>query len=129
MTKKMFLASSLCLALTAQAGDYKYLTVESSDGTMSTLLTAGLKITFTDNQLVATNGSDNKTFDLNQLKAMRFSKTGESSDIKTIETASASFQDADAIYDLRGRQVSPTNIGKGLYIVKKDNRTYKVIIK
>ena len=129
MTKKMFLASSLCLALTAQAGDYKYLTVESSDGTTSTLLTAGLKITFTDNQLVATNGSDNKTFDLSQLKVMRFSKTGESSGIKAIETTNASIQNADAIYDLRGRQVSPTNIGKGLYIVKKDNRTYKVIIK
>ena len=59
--------------LATQAADYKYLTFAKSDGTKESLSAVGLDITFSDNQLTATNGTETAVFSLSEVSRMYFS--------------------------------------------------------
>ena len=134
MTKKVLLITlAMAAVLSTYAADYTYLTLVEQDGTKTSLTAIGLTITFSDGNLVATNSitSESKTIPLSNFVSMNFSNNNESTTgINTIESESFSISDADAIYDLAGRQISSyAPLAKGIYIIKKGSVTRKIQIK
>lgn len=134
MTKKVLLITlAMAAVLSTHAADYTYLTLVEQDGTKTSLTAIGLSITFSDGNLVATNSitSESKTIPLSNFVSMNFSNNNESTTgINTIESDSFSISDADAIYDLAGRQISSyAPLAKGIYIIKKGSVTRKIQIK
>ena len=100
--------------------------------TAGVILTAvGLSISFSDTQLTATNAytDETTTIALTDLASMKFSNTDETTGIHTIH-ANETNDKKNAIYNLQGEQL-PVNatLPKGIYIIKKENETQKVIVK
>lgn len=116
----------------AFADDYQYLTFQKTDGTSLSVTAEGLKITFADGNLVATQGGETTTIALTDLNKMYFSS--EKTAIKTIDNDQTVTGSAE-VYDLQGRRIngqwSADNVSlpRGIYIVKQGNRSQKVIVK
>ena len=123
--KKILLAVlTSMVVLSAQAGDYLYLTFETTDGVKASVSVKSLSISIDGTTLTA----GNKKFALTNLGKMYFSKddetTGISSEkISREELATATF------YDLQGHQVDKNQMGKGIYVVKTKNGAYKLTVK
>jgi hypothetical protein len=128
MKKKRLILSTMLLgaALTASAEDYAYLNIVKSDGTGISLSATEATLTFSEGYLVA----GNERILLSELKKMQFSNDPiGTTAISSLETNDGfSLNDADAIYDLKGRQITGT-LNKGMYIIKKGNTTKKIIIR
>lgn len=116
-----------------QAADYDYLTIVETDGTRTSLTAVGLTITFSDGSLVATNAntSETKTVSLTNLASLNFSTTNETTTgISSIEAEGFNLGEAEAVYDLSGRQIPEgTSLTRGIYIIKKGGITRKIQIK
>ncbi len=110
---------------TAQADDYTYpfLTIETSSGATS-ISTASLTLTISDGKLIAANETTTQTFSLTELSKMYFS-TSSATGIETIEAATTVA--GREVYDLQGRRVD--NPGKGVFIIKENGQTRKVLLK
>jgi len=119
------------ISITTHAADYTYLTIVEQDGTKTSLTAVGLTITFSDDNLVATNSttSESKTISLSNLASMNFSTANETT--TGIQNVSIDIDDADTfIYDLSGRQIpSGASLTKGIYIIKKGSVTRKIQVK
>lgn len=132
---KKWLTSLLAVAAmqSIQAADYDYLTIVETDGTRTSLTAVGLTITFSDGSLVATNAntSETKTVSLTNLASLNFSTTNETTTgISSIEAEGFNLGEAEAIYDLSGRQIPEgTSLTRGIYIIKKGGITRKIQIK
>jgi hypothetical protein len=71
--KRLFLGLFLLITtLAAHAGDYKYLAIETSDGTVRTVSVEQLKVTFSDGCLVASSADGQTQVTLTDLKKMYF---------------------------------------------------------
>lgn len=130
MKKKRLILSTMLLgaALTASAEDYAYLNIVKSDGTGISLSATEATLTFSEGYLVA----GNERILLSELKKMQFSNDPiGTTAISSLETNDGfSLNDADAIYDLNGRQLSGDGqLHKGIYIIKKGNLTKKIQVK
>ena len=130
------LLTMLVGALTAQAEDYTYLTFETTDGANTYLTfetTDGAKasvsvasdVTLTISGTTLTVGS--QSFTLTNLSKMYFSNTDETTGIE--EITSATLDEATDIYDLQGHKVSKDQMRRGVYIVKTNSRTYKMVVR
>ena len=138
MKRQALLAMILAGTLAAQAADYEYLTIEKSDGTAQSLTAVGLKITFSNGNLMATSGTESATIALSDLSRMYFSNTKEATAIDNLQMddlQSAADKDIE-IYDLQGRRIkgqigksSNSQMPKGIYLVKQNNKTKKVQVK
>ena len=124
MKKILFLLTILVGALTAQATDYPYLTFETTDGAKASVIVENLTLTISGTTLTA--GS--QSFTLSNLLKMYFSTSDETS-TGIDEITSASLDETTDIYDLRGNKVSKDQMQRGVYIVKTNNKTYKMIVK
>lgn len=126
MKKILLLLTILVGTLTAQAGDYTYLTFESTDGAKVSVDVSSLPVTINlDN---STLNIGNQTFVLADLSKMYFSTSDETTTgIK--EITSATLDEATDIYDLQGHKVTKEQMKKGVYIVKTNNRTYKMVVR
>ena len=112
--------------LTAQAGDYAYLTFETTDGAKASVAVESLTLTISGNTLTA--GS--QQFTLSNLSKMYFSNIDETATgIESIDNSQLTIDDSTEIFDLQGHKVSKNQIRKGVYIVKTNNRTYKMIVR
>ncbi len=107
-----------------QAGDYSYLTFETTDGSKVSVSVAGLNITISGTTLTA--GS--QSFTLTNLSKMYFSTTDEST-TGISELMTADIDEATEIYDLRGMRVGKDQMRRGVYVVKTKNGTFKVNVK
>ena len=124
MKKYLVLLMALVGALTVQAEDYPYLTFETTDGAKASVPVSSLTLTISGTTLTA--GS--QSFTLSNLSKMYFSTSDET--VTGIEEiTSATLDEASSIYDLQGHKVSKEQMRKGVYIVKTNNRTYKMIVK
>ena len=125
--KKIFvLVMVLVGVLTAQAGDYAYLTFETTDGAKASVAVESLTLTISGNTLTA--GS--QQFTLSNLSKMYFSNIDETATgIESIDNSQLTIDDSTEIYDLQGHKVSKDLMRKGVYIVKTNNRTYKMIVR
>ena len=128
MKKKLVTTALLGVMLTAQADEYKYLSVEKTDGTVVSLSASDLTITFADGYLVA--GTE-KVAALAELSKMYFSNTEGTTGINSItDSEGFSIGEAEAVYDLNGRQLPQgSQLHKGVYIAKKNGKTFKVQVR
>lgn len=126
--KKLILSLSLLspLALNAMAGDYPYITFETSEGAKSSVpVTTDLQFSFANNTLTIAN----QTFALDNLSMMYFTTT-EQSVATSIHTVKQITENASDICTLDGRKIIASQMQKGeTYIVKTNNGTNKLIVK
>ncbi len=110
---------------TIKAEDYKFFTIEKTDGTSQTMTAVGLAINYTDGYLVAQNGNETTKILLSDLKRMYF--TNEAAAISDISDEKASNNET---YDMQGRRITDKPLmNRGIYIIKKDGKTQKVFVK
>ena len=125
MMKKIFILLTVLLAtLTAQAEGYTYLTFETTDGAKASVAVENLTLTISGTTLTA--GS--QQFTLSNLSKMYFSISDETA-TGIEEINSAAIEEATDIYDLQGHKVSKEQMKKGVYIVKTNSRTYKMVVR
>ncbi len=112
------------VSLSAQAGDYSYLTFETTDGAKVSISVTSLSIAVSGTALTA----GTQTFELANLSKMYFSTSNETSGISSVRL-NENEQDA-LYYDLQGRKVSRDQMRSGqVYIVKTQNGTSKITVK
>ena len=130
--KRLFLGLFLLTttAMSAAAGDYKYLAIETSDGTVRTVSVEQLKVTFSDGCLVASSADGQTQVTLTDLKKMYFTNDAATA-IGTITADEATSLIADgAVYNLQGMRISnPSAMPKGTYIIVKNGQPKKVQLK
>ena len=127
--KRVFLSFLFtCLLLSASATDYKFLTFESTDGSKVSLEATGLTLTFSDGNLVASDGT---VLSLSNLAKMYFTETSG------ITNATNSASGVITIYTVSGVLVgtftegqTPSSLSKGIYIIKDhQGNTHKTTIR
>lgn len=122
----VFLIATMGL-VSVYAEEYAYLTFESKDGTKVSVSTISLSITVSDKTLTA--GA--QSFALADLSKMYFSTTDETNEANCIKNLDIDSLDEDVeIYDLKGNKTTKDQIQKGYaYLVRGENRTYKIVVK
>ena len=111
--------------LTAQAEEYTYLTFETTDGAKISVDVASLPVTINlDNSTLIIG---NQSFALADLSMMYFSTQSETTGIE--EISSATIDDDAVFYDLQGHKVSKAQMKKGVYIVKTNRKTFKIVMR
>lgn len=113
--------------LTIDAADYTYLTFETTDGTKTSVDVSSLPVTINLDNATLTIG--NQTFVLADLSKMYFSTQSETTGISQIENGELETDNSADFYDLQGHKVSKDQLRKGVYIVKTQSRTYKMVVK
>jgi len=128
MRRSLLTAMMMAGALMAQAENYAYLVIEQNDGTSLSMPAVGLNISYSDGNLVATNGTERATIQLTNVSRMYFSNEKTAT---AIEATAADWNDAETeIYDLSGRRLPKgTKPARGLYIFKKGNTTTKKFVR
>ena len=111
-------------ALAMQAGDYPYLTFETTDGNKVSVSTESLTLTVSGTTLTA----GNQSFTLVNLSKMYFSTSDEST-TGISETLAVDLNEVTDVYDLKGNKVSKSQMQKGVYIVKTNKGTFKMTVK
>ncbi len=128
----VFIATSFTMA---SAADYDYLTVLMSDGTEQSFTASGLSITFSDGYMVVNENGTSTSLSLATLSKMYFSTTATA--IRDINTTDADVLIKGDFYDLQGRKVlsdqaiatAASQLPKGIYVVRKGNRSVKITVK
>lgn len=114
------------LGTSAMADDFHYLTFETTDGAKASVEISALSMTIDGTTLVA----GNQTFILSNLSKMYFSVSDETSSSTGIrQLDNLNLQEILAIYDLQGHKIDKEQMKKGVYIVKTQGGTYKIVSK
>jgi len=108
---------------------YTYLALELSNGTSQTVTANGLKITFANGVVTATNGDEKVSVALSSLSRMYYTNTPSTSDIGTVTGINVLDNLTIDRYDLQGHKLSDGQHKKGVYIVRKNGKTTKAHIK
>ena len=134
MIKRFLLLLLMALPLvSAQADGFQFLAFQTQNGAVQTLPVTGLRITFSNGQLVATDGTSALTLPLSELSKMFFSE----SEVTAIESIAVSEgRNEGAVYNLQGVRVGSIRNGemslqglpRGIYIVTRQGRTEKISI-
>ena len=127
MKRIILFLTMLVGTLTAQAGDYTYLTFETADGAKASVDVSSLPVTINLDNSTLTIG--NQTFALADLSKMYFSPTDETTGISEGLRVNSEEADTATFYDLHGKKVDKSKLSKGVYIVKTKQRTYKMVVK
>lgn len=120
--------------LTAQADGYTYLTLETTDGTKTSVDVSSLPVTINLDNATLTIGS--QTFALADLSKMYFSTQSETTGFDKIDDLQIDDLQLESteIYDLSGKKIVNrksvnSKLPRGVYIVKTPSRTYKTVVK
>ena len=114
--------------LTMQAEDtYTYLTFETTDGAKTSVDVSSLPVTINLDNSTLTIG--NQTFALADLSKMYFSTQSETTGIETIDNGQWTMDNSAEFYDLQGHKVSKAQMKKGVYIVKTNRKTFKIVMR
>lgn len=127
-------------AVSASAQSYNFLTLQQTNGDEQSLSISGLKITFSDGNLVATNGTETATIPLESMQKMYFAAqaTGiaQATDNVTVSAkivggkllVSAPAGSQVQVYSVDGRQLSTeATFTKGVYVVRIDGKSLKIL--
>ena len=140
MKKSIFL-TLLCIlsSLSMRAADYQYMVFTMNDGTTQAVTATDLTISFANDNLIASSGSETlATLPLATLASMEFSNDGNTTAISTVNADETVISDVNSIitdsntviYDLQGRVIPHGSaLSKGTYIVKNNKRTIKVNVR
>ena len=133
MRKTVIILFTLLGIATTQAEDYPYMMFQTNDGNVLTMASASLTITFSDGNMVVSNGSESKTVALTDLNKMFFA-----SDPASVETTQAEEANEPVeVFTVTGisvgkceniQQVQAT-LERGIYVVKGKNKTLKIAVK
>ena len=114
--------------LAVQAEDtYTYLTFETTDGSKTSVDVSSLPVTINLDNSTLTIGND--TFALADLSKMYFSTQSETTGIETIDNGQSTMDNSAEFYDLQGHKVTKAQMKKGVYIVKTNSKTDKIVVK
>lgn len=131
MKKNLFrrmgmMAAFALISTSAMADDFHYLTFETTDGAKASVEISAISMTIDGTTLVA----GNQTFILSNLSKMYFSVSDETSSSTGIrQLDNLNLQEILAIYDLQGHKIDKEQMKKGVYIVKTQGGTYKIVSK
>lgn len=127
LLKKMgMMAAFALLGTSAMADDFHYLTFETTDGAKASVEISSLSMTIEGTTLVA----GNQTFPLSNLSKMYFSVSDETTSSTGIrQLGNLNSQEILAVYDLQGHKIAKEQMKKGVYIVKTQAGTYKIVLK
>lgn len=107
--------------LSMQADDYSYLTFQTTAGEKVSVSTESLTLSISGTTLTA----GGNTFTLTNLSKMYFT----TADVTAIAQVNIDeLSEKAEIYDLKGRKVSKKEMVKGVYLVKTQGKTYKMIV-
>ncbi len=121
----LFTTMLLCMSLHVQANrPYQYLTIETSDS-KTTFALETLKLSISDGVLTATNSHGSRTFLLKDLIRMYFSES-DATRITSLQISTKHTSDR-VLFDIKGHRIMHPS--KGIYIVKNNSKTQKVIVK
>lgn len=127
----LIVASACCIV---NAADYNYLIFRQADGTETSLSAQNLKITFSGGNAVATTADGAvTTLSLSSLSSMYFSNSATNIG----STVSQSADEKATVYTITGVKVAEgisvgslnSTLHQGTYIVKTNERTFKVVVK
>ncbi len=127
-------------ALGMMAQSLDYITFRTANGTERSMTAVGTTITFKDGQITATNGADKATWSLSELSTMFFSSQATGIETATTQPVTVAIINGQlqvtapngsniSVYTADGRLVSGNNLTKGLYIVRVNQQTFKVLAK
>lgn len=113
------------------ASDYPFLNIEQTNGAITTLESTGLTITFTDGKMVASQNGSSTTFSLIDLNKMYF---GTTNGVKLLESEN---EKSFTVYNISGIKIGEfentsdinNKLNKGIYIVEKGGKSYKLSVK
>ena len=127
MRKLLLSLMAMMTMLTVQANDetYTYLTFETTDGAKVSIEMTSAKLTFIGTTLII----GTESFPISNLKKIYFSTSDESESTGIESVKTATINDAVAIYDLQGHQVTKGQIKRGVYIVKTKEKTFKMLFR
>lgn len=124
MKKALLLLSMFIAVPTVQAGDYRYLTFETTNGDKISAEISSLTLSI--NCTTLTVGTE--SFTLTNLNKMYFSISDETT--TGIEAMiSDALEEAVEIYDLKGQRISKQQMTNGIYVVKTKKQNYKIVKK
>lgn len=122
--RRVLLLLTVLIGMEAHAGDFAYLTFETTDGTKASVSVEGLSISFSGKTL----HTGDLSFEVTNLKQMYFSAEDESTDMRLVP-CDAMDEQAD-IYDLKGRKITQKQMkGGGVYLVRAKGSTYKMMVR
>ena len=110
--------------LAIYASDYTYLTFETTDGAKASVSVGNLTLSISGTTLTA--GS--QSFTLSNLSKMYFSTSDETT-TGIEEITNVALDEVTDIYDLQGHKVTKEQMRKGVYLLKTNNRTYKIVVR
>lgn len=139
--KSLLLTLALALgATTVSAQNFDSLKLQQKDGTEKTISLEGLKITFNNGNLVAANAKQTETVSLDKMAKMYFFDTTTGIDDATVAAGEVSVSIVNGklnveapkgssvrVYNVEGRQMQQDNLQKGVYIVRVNDQTFKVL--
>jgi hypothetical protein len=130
------MAMMMAGTLAAQADDFAYLTIEKTDGTAQSLTAVGLTISYSNGNLIATNGTESATIALTEVRRMYFSNEQATTGINqaVVNTPKAAKGTlANGIYNLQGHYVASLSqratLKKGVYIIVENGQSKKIQVK
>lgn len=134
MKRKLLTAmAALTVGTTASADEFPYLSFETTSGEVVSVGVENLEMKFADGKLKVTAANETKEFSVAELSRMFFSS--EATAIKELTTAGSSM--AKTVYSLSGTKLGTfgsladikATLGSGLYIIKDNNNTTKIMVK
>ena len=133
MRKKLAILSMLTtLSGSLKATDYTYLVFTLIDGTTQSIAATNLNLTFNDGNLTARSETSTLVIPLVNLQKMEFSNdgsTGINATNESLQNQPLTIDEATDFYDLQGRRVTKDQMRKGVYIIKKGNKSQKITIR
>ena len=134
----VLLCGALFFSIMGMAQERAYLTFRTTDGTEHSVSTKNLKITFPDGQMKAATEGEELVLPLTDLQLMFFSAQPTAIDavhdmagVPSIvggQLLLPSGNDGQVVvYSLDGRVTGTTGLTRGVYIVRWNGRTYKVM--
>lgn len=137
--KLLFFCCAMAISTTASAQSYSYLTLRKAVGDETSLKVDGLKITFSNGQLVATNGEETVSVPLSEMGSMFFSAQPtaiastsaaggfEASIVHGTFHATVPAGVEVKVYSTDGRLMPTSGLQPGVYVVKAGSQTLKVM--
>ena len=130
MKRFMMITVLVATVAVAWASDYKYLVLQQTDGTEIPLPAEGLKLTFSDGNLVASDGT---TVSLASLSMMCFSEDATA----IYSLSSDSPAGVIEVYTTSGMlmghfnstQAAQQSLQPGIYVMKNNGRTQKIAVR
>ena len=138
MRKILLVFWGIALGITASAQSLDYITFRTVSGMEASLPVDGLKITFEGTQLHAVAQEQKADFNLMDMAMMFFSSTATAIDRVENVVENVSIVNGRMVVDVPegteiqvfgadGRRIGENSLLKGMYLVKVNGRTYKMM--